>query len=1052
MTDLIEPAEAASPPADAPPPVTLLVVSHTHWDREWYLPFQLYRIKLVRLMDRLLWILANRPDYAYFMLDGQTVVLEDYLEVRPETEETLAGYIGSGRVLAGPWYILPDEFLVSGEAMIRNLQRGHAIARAFGGVMPAGYVPDPFGQISQLPQILRGFGLGWAVFWRGVGDVGGTEFIWRGPDGSAVLTTHLPRGYSNGLPFNSTLAAARNQVHWILDEWATRRSTNTILVMNGDDHQLPSPHLPDVLAALNAELAEAGVQLVHGTLLQYRAAVTQQLFGTADTDPVQGTGDPAPRLHVQTGELRLSRYMHLLPGVLSARMWVKQANHAAETLLERWVEPWEAMSWALGQHMDTADWERDLAHDSAAALRATAWKYLLLNQPHDSICGCSVDAVHDEMRTRYAAVEQIGGDLALEGLRGMAVHINTGALPTGVDARGRALVVFNPLAGPRTDVVQVTVQLPASLSQFTLYDDHGAPVPVDIVERRRHELAHFDLDAANLEVALAMAADGRINGMVVSDVHLHASDEPGVYDVDVTVSDSGEPDEVLLQSLADAARRLVTSENVHLFRLRGLRPEEVTFRFLANAVPGPGYRSYVLAAEGTEMPISPGRVPAASLPPAAPVTAGGPPRPAAIFQPDLLSGVLPEPVLDAGDPYPGVPTVGEMDPTERYLIENDFYVVEAAAQTGDLTITDKATGLVVTGGNRFVDAGDCGDEYNYCPPATDQVITGFNASPRIDMHYTPLGSSLVIEGTLFLPAWLSEDRQGRSTAGVACPVRSTVRLLHGVRRVDISTTVDNQAGDHRLRVLFDVPVQTDVSEAEGTFDVLRRPLDLPAADSTWREQPVPTHPQKTWVAVGDGQRGVLLANRGLPEYEVLRRPDGAGVTLALTLLRCVGWLSRDDLATRQGHAGPGLPTPGAQCLGLAHFEYALVPFAGTWQTSRAYLQAHSFNVPLRALAEDFHAGPLPPTDTLVIIEPDDLVVSALKRSADGDAVILRAWTLSDSPVQARIVPPPFLRAAQLVRLDETPVPDGGRLHSIPDAPGWRIDLRPREICTVRLEV
>jgi alpha-mannosidase len=572
-----------------------------------------------------------------------------------------------------------------------------------------------------------------------------------------------------------------------------------------------------------------------------------------------------------------------------------------------------------------------------------------------------------------------------------------------------------------------------------------------VVERHHQELARFDLDAANLEVALAMAADGRINGMVVSDVHMHAGEEPGVLDVDITVSDSGEPDDVLLQSLADAARRMVATGSVRLFRLRGLRPEEVTFRFLAADVPGPGYRSYVLAAEGTEMPLAADQAFAPPIPPAAAPAEGGPPRSAAIFQPDPHEEILPE-VIAESEPYPGVPTVGAMDPTEGYLIENDFYTVEASARTGWLTITDKQTGLVIRGGNRFVDAGDCGDEYTYCPPAEDQVITGFSAPPRIDMHYTPLGSSLVIEGTLLLPAWLSEDRRGRSAAQVTCPVRSTIRLLHGVRRVDISTTVDNQAGDHWLRVLFDVPVQTEVSEAEGTFDVLTRPLDLPEADSSWREQPVPTHPQKTWVAVGDGQRGVLLANRGLPEYEVLRQPDGAGVTLALTLLRCVGWQSRDDLTTRQGHAGPGLPTPGAQCLGLTRFDYALVPFAGTWQTSRAYRQAHSFNVPLRALADDFHPGPLPPTDTLVIIEPDELVVSALKRSADGEAVILRAWNISDAPVQARIVPPPFLRAARLVRLDETPAAETGRVQSIPDAPGWRLDLRPREICTLRLEV
>src|SRR5205823_7825671 len=152
-------------------------------------------------------------------------------------------------------------------------------------------------------------------------------------------------------------------------------------------------------AALNAELNSQGVVLVHGTLPQYRAAVTAQLFGDADElDPSTGSGQaldpahlPASRLFVHQGEFRTSRDMHLLPGVLSARMWIKQANHAAETLLERWVEPAEAIYWALLERSGEGDWARDLAIESAAPLRDTAWKYLLQNQPHDSICGCSID-------------------------------------------------------------------------------------------------------------------------------------------------------------------------------------------------------------------------------------------------------------------------------------------------------------------------------------------------------------------------------------------------------------------------------------------------------------------------------------------------------------------------------------------------------------------------------------------------------------------------------------------------------------------------------------
>jgi alpha-mannosidase/mannosylglycerate hydrolase len=143
------------------------VVSHTHWDREWYRPFENFRFRLVRLVDRLVEILDADPEYRYFMLDGQTIVIEDYLEVRPAAEEALRRHVQSGRLQIGPWYILPDEFLVSGEATIRNMLIGQRVARRFGAAMQIGYIPDTFGHIPQMPQILRGFGLDTAVFWRG---------------------------------------------------------------------------------------------------------------------------------------------------------------------------------------------------------------------------------------------------------------------------------------------------------------------------------------------------------------------------------------------------------------------------------------------------------------------------------------------------------------------------------------------------------------------------------------------------------------------------------------------------------------------------------------------------------------------------------------------------------------------------------------------------------------------------------------------------------------------------------------------------------------------
>src|SRR3970282_515037 len=146
----------------------LHLVSHTHWDREWYLTFQQFRLKLVHLIDNLLALLDADPDFRHFMLDGQTIVLDDYLLMRPERAVAIRAHVQNGRLLIGPWHILPDEFLVSPEATIRNLLQGERTARQFGPKMMVGYTPDPFGHIGQLTQILRGFGIEMAVLQRGL--------------------------------------------------------------------------------------------------------------------------------------------------------------------------------------------------------------------------------------------------------------------------------------------------------------------------------------------------------------------------------------------------------------------------------------------------------------------------------------------------------------------------------------------------------------------------------------------------------------------------------------------------------------------------------------------------------------------------------------------------------------------------------------------------------------------------------------------------------------------------------------------------------------------
>ena len=181
------------------------VVSHTHWDREWYLTFEQYRARLVDLVDGVLDRMAGDPRFAFFHLDGHSIVVEDYLEIRPERFDDIERVVQQGKLLIGPWYIIPDEALPGGEALVRYFLRGHRVAKMFGPVMKVGYIPDPFGQIAHMPAILNGFGITDATMWRGTDDSPKTtEFFWRSPDGSEVLAIHKPMGYGVGatLPRN----------------------------------------------------------------------------------------------------------------------------------------------------------------------------------------------------------------------------------------------------------------------------------------------------------------------------------------------------------------------------------------------------------------------------------------------------------------------------------------------------------------------------------------------------------------------------------------------------------------------------------------------------------------------------------------------------------------------------------------------------------------------------------------------------------------------------------------------------------------------------------
>jgi alpha-mannosidase len=371
-----------------------LVVPHTHWDREWYLPFEVFRLRLGTVVDGVLDTLESDPSFTSFTLDGQAIVLEDYLDVRPENEERLRALLAAGRLEVGPSYVLPDEILVGGESLVRNLLLGRRVCRRF-GVEPsgAGYLPDSFGHPAQLPQILAGFGIPTFLFSRGLGDElddVGVVFRWRAGPAEVVACQMLPH-YDNfaRLTWNHDAEERVSAIAEHLGGYAQQAGQDEIVLANGSDHLPIEPELPAILTGLGKK---------------YGAS-----FRIGRYDEYEPEMDGVP---THEGELVGSRLQNVLRGVNSARIYLKQANERAERRL---------------LSIETAAALRSLREEApypAEDLRL-AWRDLLRNQPHDSICGCSCDEVHRDMLVRYGHLDRTLDYVEREALGVGGAFVNT---------------------------------------------------------------------------------------------------------------------------------------------------------------------------------------------------------------------------------------------------------------------------------------------------------------------------------------------------------------------------------------------------------------------------------------------------------------------------------------------------------------------------------------------------------------------------------------------------------------------------------------------------
>lgn len=447
-------------------------VLSTHWDREWYESFQNFRFRLVRLIDRILAGFEQGTLQGPFQTDGQAIILEDYLEIRPDRRAELERLAQAGKLVIGPWYVLPDEFLVSGESIIRNLRLGREIARTF-GVEPsnAGFVCDLFGHNSQMPQIFAGFGINAGLIWRGLNHLQTRHVRWRGADGTELVTYRFPSGGYCDYTFKVrhaqqhdvpiTTQGVTTDVQRYLEYEAEHTEVDPILLFDGGDHEEWDEATYAGLMTYCSQ-ADADFDVVHTSLDAYLDEVLPQRerIGT-----------------VVEGELRepgrfFDDQQWVIPGVLSSRVWIKQANATCESLLTQWAEPLSSAA-----HI----W---LSREIPQGFLDVAWRWLLKNHPHDSICGCSIDVVHEDMKFRFSQARQIGDRLTREA--GQAIAANVEGEIRNDELR---LVLFNPLPVELAETTEITLQIPTDWSTFNeffgfepkpafrIYDAEGNEVP-----------------------------------------------------------------------------------------------------------------------------------------------------------------------------------------------------------------------------------------------------------------------------------------------------------------------------------------------------------------------------------------------------------------------------------------------------------------------------------------------------------------------------------------------------------------------------------------------
>ena len=497
------------------------LVFNTHWDREWRWGFRETQMRLKFAMDLLLDTMEKDPRYKSFLTDSQASMMDDYLDICPEKKEQVEKFVKEGRLQIGPWYTLPAEFLVSGESLVRNLTVGHKIAKALGGVMKAGYNIFSWGQVSQLPQIYRGFGMDTVMFYRGIDKtkLDSLEFWWEAPNGERSLgvtfgaqhrlnfwvNVYKPwlmagsaEGYDrkgrNGFLTQLCDNYSEDRNHHLMKqccyddkelalkgmekliESLEKEPTNELLFLQGFDLENPDPRVTDLIDYINENIDYGKINIT--TMPEYLDTLKKALIESGKDKEL-----PVIKSEMLEVEKISPEFGPLYAGVWSARMPYKLKNAETEIRLTNWAEPAAVWSMLRGEEYP----QRPLY---------LAWKTLCQNQQHDGIGGCHVDRVTLSSMERFAEVNDISEGITRAALKGLVAEIDFSSI--NEDEIG--LVVFNPLAYAKSEVVEAFIDMPVisgdsvfkggyvKNSTIEIYDGENNRIPVQIIDQRRETM------------------------------------------------------------------------------------------------------------------------------------------------------------------------------------------------------------------------------------------------------------------------------------------------------------------------------------------------------------------------------------------------------------------------------------------------------------------------------------------------------------------------------------------------------------------------------------